>query len=498
MAPVLLLLKKLILKTTTGFQYMKQIDMLGHINRIREEYLDAYDIMHWLSPEEAGSAERTREELVSAIFGSPDSPAKWRFSETKLFTHNLSPGCTLCGEGHWSCLFINGVCNAGCFYCPSEQKDKGQPITNGVEFTRARDYADYVDRFDIRGVGISGGEPLMTFERVVDYLKPLANQASRPLHIWMYTNGMLATQDKLKTLRDSGLNEIRFDLSANDYKLDSLEMAVGIIPIVTVEIPAIPEDLERTRRLIRDLHSAGVNHLNLHQIRCTQYNKSKLIQRGYTFVHGTGAAVLETELAALTLIRHALDQNIPLPINYCSFTFRDQFQKAAARRRNARLAKKPWEDVTPTGFIRTMRLEGDPDLIKRIRDRFQADGDSETLWNISVKGDVLSFAAALWHKVDFTGLRLKLTYCATALRSVATYQYPFTKIRLNEGKELFIERDNRHPGILLEGDDIQRFTSEFLQPEKDRHQAASSQLPPGLEKEIKRFECFDQGLAPYF
>lgn len=125
----------------------------------------------------------------------------------------------------------------------------------------------------------------------------------------MYTNGLLVTQDKLKTLRDNGLDEIRFDLSADHYRLDALKMAIGIIPRVTVEIPAIPGDLEQTKQLIEQLHGLGVDHLNLHQIRCTSFNRNQLAKRGYTFLHGPGVTVLETELTALELIRYSLEKN---------------------------------------------------------------------------------------------------------------------------------------------------------------------------------------------
>ncbi len=156
-------------------------------------------------------------------------------------------------------------------------------MTSTLEFRTPEDYVDYVERFDIQAVSFSGGEPLMTFDRVVQYLKSLRARISRPLYIWMYTNGLLATQDKLKTLADNGLDEIRFDISADRYCLDVLKEAVDVIPHVTVEIPAIPEDVEKTRQVIRLLHDQGVNFLNLHQIRCTPFNLPELIRRGYTF-----------------------------------------------------------------------------------------------------------------------------------------------------------------------------------------------------------------------
>ena len=43
----------------------------------------------------------------TAVFGA---------AGTKLNMHRLSPGCRICTEGGWSCLFINGKCNCRCFY----------------------------------------------------------------------------------------------------------------------------------------------------------------------------------------------------------------------------------------------------------------------------------------------------------------------------------------------------------------------------------------------
>jgi pyruvate formate-lyase activating enzyme-like uncharacterized protein len=491
-----------------AFSYVSLIDPdeiveVGHmeprgkteqIHRIQKAYPDVYHTMPWLSLGAAKAAEQVRQELLTAICERPNAHSGWKFAGTKLFTHTLSPGCELCGQGYWSCLFINGVCNADCFYCPSEQTDTGPPITSGVAFDRARDYADYVEKFHVRGVGFSGGEPLLNHTRVTEYLEALERRVTRPLHTWMYTNGILATKEKIKALRDAGLKEIRFDLSANDYSLAALENAIGLIPVVTVEIPAIPEDMERMKSLIPDLYSAGVDYLNLHQIRCTPFNRPQLQGRGYTFLHGPGVTVLETELTALKLIRFSLEHDIPLPMNYCAFTFRHQFQKAGARHRNALLIKQPWEEITKTGYIRTLTLEGAREKIRQNHYRFVAAGKPLTDWDKSKKEDRLSFSSRLWPLVDFAGLSLTVTYSATALRTAPTYRYPFAEIRLNTHKKVTIERDNRHVGIHLEEGDIQSFAEAFL----EGNSLASGMMSPASETEINRFETFCQGLAPYF
>ncbi|WDP93245.1 MAG: radical SAM protein [Desulfobacter sp.] len=463
------------------------------IRRIKKEYADAYGTMKWIDPETAARAGKNREQLIARIF--ENQGAGWMFAQTKLFSHGVSPGCALCGQGDWSCLFINGICNARCFYCPSAQSEEGDPVSSTVEFTDPVDYADYVKGFGIKGVSFSGGEPLMSFDRVMDYLRVLRKRISSPLYIWMYTNGILATEDKMKALRDAGLDEIRFDLSANDYRLDGLEKAVGVIPRVTVEIPAIPGDLDRVKALMPDLASAGVDFLNLHQIRCTGFNRPKLVRRGYTFCHGPAVTVLETELTALELICHGLENTIPLPVNYCAFTYRHQFQKAGARKRNAAHIKAPYEGITPTGMIRTLSFIGAPERIARIRDHLIAGDRDPPLWTMTGKGDRLFVDAGLIPLVNPDGVSLRIDYSTTRLRPGISFRCRFKEVALNPGKKVVVERYISTPGVVLKGEEIRSYAALYL---GDGSAVPGPALPGELRAQLERFESFAPGLSPYF
>lgn len=475
------------------------MDMARTISRIKEEYADAYDSMTWLTTESADAASRVRENLITQIFEHQGKGPEWRFSQTKLFTHGISPGCRLCGSGDWSCLFINGICNARCFYCPSTQNQKGQPMTSSLEFKTPNDYVDYVRAFGIRAVSFSGGEPLMTFERVVQYLKALRAKITDPLYIWMYTNGLLVTEDKLKILADNGLDEIRFDISADHYRLDALKKAKKIIPCVTVEIPAIPEDLENTRQVIKQLYNEGVDYLNLHQLRCTPFNLSRLVKRGYTFVHGPKATVLETELTALELMRDALETNIALPINYCSFAFRHQFQRAGALTRNALLVKSPYQDITATGHIRILGITGEKPAILAVHHHLLSQAKDAELWHLAKTGDQLFFSAALWPCINFFGVTLTVSYTATSLKSSVSFKHSFREISLNRKKKVVIEKYPAHSGIRLQGDRIQEFARRFIQPQAGSPADTVGDCPADdLFAEIKGFERVNTGLAPYF
>ena len=81
------------------------------------EYGEPCRRLTWLSPEQAERASEQRAALLQTLEGA----VQFGYNKTKLDCQTLAPGCKICGEGAWSCLFINGKCPCGCFYCPTEQ-----------------------------------------------------------------------------------------------------------------------------------------------------------------------------------------------------------------------------------------------------------------------------------------------------------------------------------------------------------------------------------------
>lgn len=316
----------------------------------RQEYGRHYDFLDFATPGQATLAHAEREQLLAWL----REHAQVGCSDTKLDCRRLSPGCQICASGGWSCLFINGRCNASCFYCPASQDETGEPQTNGIPFATPDDYAEYVAAFGFSGASISGGEPLLTLDRTLAYIDAVRRRCGAAVHLWMYTNGTLLTREIAAELRAAGLGEIRFDIGASKYDLGRLQLAVGVIPTVTVEIPAVPEEEELLRSKLVEMAAIGVQHLNLHQMRLTPHNFRHLAGRGYTFVHGEKVTVLESELSALRLVRYAIEQGIDLPVNYCSFPYKRRFQHAAARRRGIPFVQAVHETVTEAGYLRAL------------------------------------------------------------------------------------------------------------------------------------------------
>jgi pyruvate formate-lyase activating enzyme-like uncharacterized protein len=285
----------------------------------------------WVNYSDAIQREKERDRIIRS-FGKE---VTWEFKHTKPWINRISEGCRLCGEGEWSCLFITGKCNGTCFYCPSPQDTDDLPTTQQLTFEDPSQYAFYLQEFGYKGSSFSGGEPLLVLDRVMAYLKAIRKEVSPVPYLWMYTNGILANRRHFQMLADAGLNEVRFDIGATGYSLEAVRKAQGIIPVITVEVPAVPERSEQLKALLPEMIQSGVSHVNLHQLRLTRHNAPRMLSRNYTYLHGEHPTVLESELTALDLIRHVKIHSLDIGVNYCGFQYKNRFQKAGYRKKMA-------------------------------------------------------------------------------------------------------------------------------------------------------------------
>lgn len=299
----------------------------------------------WINQFTAGNYQQKRDNLLESINNS-------LFNGTKPYYKSISQGCNICGQGLWSCLFITGKCNANCFYCPTPQLTDETPTSQQLTFDTPLAYAEYINYFGFKGVAFSGGEPLLFFDRTLNYINTLRQNCNPDIYIWLYTNGILANPDNINKLAAAGLNEIRFDIGATNYNIDKLKFATGKIKNITVEIPAIPEHAQKIKQLLPKLIDAGVTNLNLHQLRLTKHNAPKLLARQYHYIAAERPIVFESELAALDIINFAMQNKLDIGINYCSFYFKHRHQKAGFRKTINTTLNKQNLPVTNNGYLR--------------------------------------------------------------------------------------------------------------------------------------------------
>ncbi len=484
-----------------------------HLAANRREYGDEYASLRFVEPAAAAAAMARRAELLAELAAG----AQLGCRGTKLDCRGLSPGCRLCGAGTWSCLFVNSRCNCRCFYCPAPQDELDVPTTQTVPFATAAPYAAYVERFGFAGVSISGGEPLLTLDRSLEYLAAVRDRSGERLHTWLYTNGTLMTPVVARRLRAAGLDEIRFDISACGYDLRGVAAAAGIVPIVTVEIPAIPEDAALLRARLPALIALGVAHLNLHQLRLTPHNLPRLRARGYTFLHGPRVTVMESELTALEVMAHVCAERLALPVNYCSFAYKSRYQAAASRQRYGTICRKPYEELTANGYIRRLRVRGPAALLRqqaaalaaRAAAAPQAHGaaagetppapDRGAPWELSPDGTELRLPLALATGLRWADCRLAVEYAAAHLVPRLSYLHPFTEVRLDSDTTLYVERRAAPVGLDLGPAEASAFVAALAAvagADPAAAAPAAGEAAPAL-RPVAEYEFIEAGLPEY-
>lgn len=449
----------------------------------RKEYGQAYDSLNFVNYYQGLELEGRREELLQHLQGQ----ITWDFQQTKTDATRMSPGCRLCGEGQWSCLFINGKCNCNCFYCPAPQTDIGQPVTQTLTFDDPMTYVDYIRKFNFKGVSFSGGEPFLTYDRVKLFLQTLRRELPADLYIWMYTNGTRVTVEQLKELAHLGLNEIRYDIGATDYNLKPVKQAIGIIPTVTVEIPAVPDELDTIKRCVDELAEAGLSFLNLHQLRLTPHNLPKIHAKQYALSHGVRVTVPDSELTALEIIKHTKDKGLDLPVNYCSFVYKNRFQKSGLRKKLAPMVAQPYQTVTANGYIRTLWTSLNDESRKTLeslppamQSRCHVDDHKK---EIHLSPSSASTFAALGVFVKYTDIRISETEAPNGQQK---------ELVLADDKKLFVEWADATPALTLAPDE----TSTFLDITEGRYPDEVNDNDKLFA--VRRFEQIDTGLAEIY
>lgn len=154
---------------------------------------------------------------------------------------------------------------------------------------------------------------------------------------------------------------------------------------MTVEIPAIPEDFDLVKGLLKEMEKVGVDFLNLHQLTTTEFNYRLLLQRPYHFLHDPSISVFESEMCALQLLLFARENDLRLPINYCCSAYKGRFQGLDQRNRVGRWGLEGFEEITGAGYIRSFRVVDSPDRINGLIRQFEEAHCSPNLWQAQEK-----------------------------------------------------------------------------------------------------------------
>ncbi len=280
----------------------------------------------------------------------------------------LSEGCRLCRRGAKLVLFVTGLCPNSCFYCPISEEKRGRDVVfaNEREVKSLEDVREEAELMDALGIAITGGEPLVKLERVLEYLK-----AFRDLHSHLYTS-VPAKENVIRKLADAGLDEIRFhpvELRGVRRFDEAVRVAKGLGMEVGLEIPA----LGFSEEVAEFVNEHGI-FLNVNELEFSSTNYEELRRRGYEpneHYGARGSDDVAREYAKVVEKFH-----------YCTARFKD---RAQMRRRFIRMAMNHPEfyEITREGTLVCGFIEGDLEKAKRFlkahgQDFVEVEGGIET------------------------------------------------------------------------------------------------------------------------
>ncbi len=290
-----------------------------------------------------------------------------------LYSGSLARGCTQCIRGAKMVLFVTGVCDVGCFYCPVSFKRANVDAVYANErlVSSDDDILDEARRMRALGTGITGGDPLIVPERTAHYISLLKSAFGRSHHIHLYTGR--PNLRALPLIAGAGLDEIRihppestwsrfpgtnFDRMLKESR--ALGMRAGL------EVPAIPGMERDLSELIEAAARSGAQFVNLNELEMSESNAANLRSKGYELANDYSNSIAGSAATAENTVRG----HFSIPVHYCPSAFKDSVQLRERMKRTADVVKWSGDVVTEDGtlvrgVIETSELERSLSEIKR-------------------------------------------------------------------------------------------------------------------------------------
>lgn len=280
---------------------------------------------------------------------------------TNFWKGPLPTGCTLCREGTKMVVYVSGLCDSHCFYCPVGRDRMYTDVTFANERKLQADDVEGLIKeaksMNARGVGITGGDPMKVPERVAHYCRSLKQAFGKDFHIHMYTQA-LADPAWYPKLAEAGLDEIRFHPPNGWWdKMDKspydalFKAALATSMKVGCEVPAIPGKEEQLFQLAQYLGTIGVGFLNLNELEFSEANIDQLSARGHRLLNDTSNVVQGSRDAAWAVVSRSLRARLKTTVHFCASTYKDSVQLRKRLIRQAQTRQRDLDVPTEDGTM---------------------------------------------------------------------------------------------------------------------------------------------------
>lgn len=311
----------------------------------------------------------------------------------------LPKGCKMCAKGSKMVLFVTGLCDSSCYYCPLSEKRAGKDVTYADEMPTNvdDDIIREADAIGAEGAGLSGGDPLCEMKRTLHFINLLKSEYGAGFHLHLYTSKTDVSIEDLQQLRAAGLDEIRFHPQGNDWS--GIERAISLNMTVGIEVPAIPGKTEYLMELLQRAESVGVSFANVNELESSETNFERLVKMGMKLTSLDSASIAGSAETALNVLEWSSKNLQKMSVHYCSARYKDSVQLTNRLERRLKRMIRPFE----------IRDDDEPLLILGVirapRGRVMSERNLESLWNLlltdfDVPEEMMS--------VDYGRLRLEI------------------------------------------------------------------------------------------
>jgi pyruvate formate-lyase activating enzyme-like uncharacterized protein len=307
-----------------------------------------------------------------------------------LIVGTLPQGCLLCARGSKMVLFVTGLCESSCYYCPLSPEKAGKDIVFADELPVSSDddVLFEVDAIRGEGVGISGGDPLCTLDRTLQYIHLLKSKYGTDFHIHLYTSKSGISQEDITKLKEAGLDEIRFHPQSTDWS--GIERAIKAGLVVGIEMPAIPGKTDYLKKTAIRAQKIGVSFLNINELEASESNFESLRAHGMRLTDMASASIEGSAATAKKVLEWSAKNLECLSVHFCSARYKDAIQMRNRLERRLEETIRDFEerdDADPLlvlGIIRaphesSLSARQLQDIYSRLIDQFEL---PETLLNL--------------------------------------------------------------------------------------------------------------------
>jgi uncharacterized protein len=317
----------------------------------------------------------------------------------------------MCAKGSKMVLLVTGLCSTNCFYCPLSFKKTGADRIFADEWQLGNEQDTNIlireaENIEATGAGITGGDPLIVWQRTKTYIKLFKETFGASFHIHLYTSA-LKNPEHLTDLVAAGLDEVRFhplpqtwsSMQKSPIK-KTIQNMVDASVDVAIEIPVLPKTENDILSLVSWADRQGVQFINLNELEFSEHNCDAFLKKGYQVKNAISAAVKGSQQTARAIMRMVQKEPLSIGVHYCSVSFKDGVQLKNRLIRRASHIATPYDVITEEGtLIKGVIYPKDQSLSSLLSVLQKTQGIPSHLFRIDYEKERIEIAAWMLEKI---------------------------------------------------------------------------------------------------